>query len=110
MLENLIEESPLQFVNCSSIVKKIIELIKDIYTKTIRKMNQKSKFLSMEEMSLLNIPDRFPLLIYKALSQLNCDNCENIIQQGDIFCRSANKSGTKGGIRYIRCQKCSPIS
>lgn len=74
-------------------------------------MKQKSETLSMWDFQSLNIPEtyRYKFNIYKALIPLTCDNCQRTIQPQEIFCRTADKLGTKMGIRYIFCSSCKPI-
>ena len=49
------------------------------------------------------------VLTYIALLPISCYKCERIIQPKELFSRSANKSGTKIGIRYTFCRDCMPF-
>jgi len=63
-------------------------------------MTTKSRWVELE------VQEANELCILKAEKHITCSGCDGIILPDKYFSRSADKKGTKEGIRYAWCSEC----
>ena len=50
------------------------------------------------------------LSVFRALQPLQCAACSRSIEQQELFTRSGSLSKHVGGLRYVLCSTCEPVS